>query len=300
VGDVAGTRDRTAALGASVAAAVAWGFAGVLAALTSAPGVVLTFYRMAIGAALLLVVVRLAGRRVTAAVLRASIPGGLLLAADMALFFSAVKLTSVAVATVIGALQPALVLLVAGPFLGERITRAKVAWTAVAIGGVAVIVVGGGAPGHDALAGDLLAIGSLVAWSGYFVASKWARDHRGVDALEYTAGVTVVGAVVMLPTVYVVGDTLGQVHAGDWLWIVLLAVIPGTAHVLMNWAHRHLDVSVSSVVVSTNPIVAAVAAYFILGQTLVGLQIAGGMVGIVAVAIVATLAQPASGIDELA
>jgi drug/metabolite transporter (DMT)-like permease len=56
---------------------------------------------------------------------------------------------------------------------------------------------------------------------------------------------------------------------------------------MMNWAHRYLDVSIASVIGSANPIVAALASYAILGQRLDALQIAGGVVGIAAITVVA-------------
>lgn len=280
-----GSRESALGVGASVLAAIGWGFAGIFAKLTTASALVLTFYRMWIGAAMLSAVVLLSGRRLTWRVLRASSLGGVLLCADMAMFFSAIKLTSVAVATVISALQPALVMSVAGPLLAERVSARDVAWTAVALGGVATVVVGAGVPTHGALVGDLLAVGSLFAWAAYFVVSKRARHD--LNALEYTAGVTTVGAVSMTVVVLVSGQSVSQVQAGDWLWIMLLAIVPGSAHLLMNWAHRFMDASVSSVIGSANPIVAAGAGYVVLGQPLTALQIAGGLVGIGAVAVVA-------------
>jgi drug/metabolite transporter (DMT)-like permease len=218
-------------------------------------------------------------------VIRVAAPGGLLLAADMMLFFSSVKLTSVAVATVISALQPALVMLMAGRLLGERVDRRNIAWTALAIAGVAIIVLGGGTPDHHERLGDLLAVGSLLAWAGYFVAAKSAQPR--IDALDYTAGVTIVAASAASVVVLVSRTTFRVTHGGDWLWICLLAVVPTGAHLMMNWAHRYLDASISSVIGSANPIVAAVAAYLVLGQGLDALQIAGGVVGILAISVVA-------------
>jgi drug/metabolite transporter (DMT)-like permease len=55
----------------------------------------------------------------------------------------------------------------------------------------------------------------------------------------------------------------------------------------MNWAHRYVDASVSSVIGSSNPIVAALAAVVILGQPLTAVQVACGLVAIMAIAIVA-------------
>jgi drug/metabolite transporter (DMT)-like permease len=272
-------------VGATALAALGWGFAGVLASLTAAPGLVLTFYRSWIAVVLLVAVVLACGRRITWHLLRLSLWGGLFLCADMTLFFSAVKLTSVAVVTVIGALQPALLLVVAGPMLDERIEPWTVVWTLVAIAGVAVIVVGGGIPDYAQGKGDLLAVGSLIGWAGYFVASKRARPH--VDALDYTAGVTIVCALASSVVVFASRQPVGTVRSSDWVWIILLAVVPSSGHVLVNWAHRYLDVTISSVIVSANPVVAAVGAYFILNQTLDPLQIVGGAVGVAAIAVVA-------------
>jgi drug/metabolite transporter (DMT)-like permease len=272
-------------LTASALAAVGWGFAGIFANLAHAPGLVLTFYRTWLGAVVLTVAMVVSGRRMSWRLLWAATPAGLLLCGDMTMFFSAVKLTSVAVATVIGALQPALVLFVAGPMLGERVDRRMVTWTAIAIVGVAVIVIGAGVPTGGERLGDFLAVGSLVCWAGYFVASKQAAPSQ--DAISYTAAVTVVAAIGASVVLVCSSESLTHVHATDWTWIALLAVVPAASHVLLNWAHRHLDVAVQSVIGSANPIVASLAAWVILGQRLNALQIAGGVVGVGAITVVA-------------
>jgi drug/metabolite transporter (DMT)-like permease len=176
-------------------------------------------------------------------------------------------------------------MIVARPMLAERVDRWTVVWTVVAIAGVVVIVVGGGAPSFAQVKGDLLAVGSLFAWAGYFVASKRARPH--IAALDYTTGVTIICALSTSVAVFVSRQSVTSVDSSDWLWIILLAVVPSGGHVLVNWAHHYLDVTISSVIVSANPVVAAVGAYFILGQTLDPLQILGGAVGVAAIAVVA-------------
>lgn len=265
--------------------------------MTFAPGLVLTFYRLWLGAALLSVVVYASGRRLSVANLRASMFGGFFLAGDMALFFSAVKLTSVVDATVIGAVQPALVLIAARYLFKERMGPWDVFWIFVAIGGVCAAVIGPGVTSRHELTGDLLAVGSLLSWSAYWLVSKRARETQ--HALDYTAGVTIVAALVVTAVVLCSGQSLGRVQAGDWLWISLLAVVPGGAHLLMNWAHRYVDASVSSLIGSSNPIVAAAAAVVILGQSLTIIQIGCGLGAIVAIVIVATRhRQPAESLLE--
>lgn len=281
-----GSRRQVLGLGAAGLASVGWGFGAIFARLTFASGLVLTFYRLWAGSAVLVIFMLASGRRLSWSNLRASWLGGVFLTGDMAMFFCAVKLTSVVDVSVIGAVQPALVLIAARPLFGERMGRWDVFWIFVAIAGVSAAVVGPGVRSHHQLAGDLLAVGSLFCWSAYWLVSKHARESQ--PALEYTAGVTIVAAMTMTPIVLLAGQPLARVEAGDWLWISLLAIVPGTANLLINWAHRYVDASVSSVIGASNPIVAATAAMVILGQPLTIVQVCCGLVALAAVAVVAT------------
>src|ERR1017187_4291513 len=278
-------RNQTIGLGGSVLAAILWGFGAIFAALTFAPGLVLSFYRLWLGAALLVVITYLSGRRLTWATVRASWLGGVFLAGDMALFYSAVKLASVVDVTVIGAFQPILVILAARRLFGERLGRWDVVWIALAMIGVLATVLGPGVSGRHQVLGDLLAVGSLLCWSAYWLVTKHARELHG--ALEYTAGVTTMAALTVTPIVFVSGQSLSHVKLGDWTWIVLLAVVPGGGHLIMNWSHRYVDASVSSIIGCLSPLVAALAAIPILDQSLTFSQVVGVLVGLGAIAAVA-------------
>ena len=150
--------------------------------------------------------------------------------------------------------------------------------------GVIATVIGTGAPGHHQLLGDLLATGSLLCWSAYWLASKRAREQH--DAMAYTASVTLVAALTMTPVVLLSGQSLERVGSRDWFWIFAMALVPGCAHLMMNWAHRYVEASVSSVIGCLNPLVAAIAAVFILHQFLNLAQIVGVIVGLAGIAAV--------------
>lgn len=280
-----GVERRTLGLGGSAAAAVLWGFGGIFAALAYAPGMVLAFYRLWVGAVVLVVVLRATQRRVTFALLRTTWLGGVLLAADMAMFYSAVKTTSIVDVTVIGAFQPALVMIVSRRLFKERLAARDVAWIVLAMVAVTTTVIAPGASNHHEVAGDLLALGSLVSFSWYWMVAKRARELCG--AMEFTSGVTVAAALAMTPVVLISGQSLGQIRASDWGWIALLVVVPGSGHLVMNWAHRYVDASISSAISCLSPLIAAVAAIPILGQSLSSLQVGGVVVGLVAIAVIA-------------
>src|ERR1035438_7307260 len=182
----------------------------------------------------------------TWATMRASWLGGAFLAGDLAMFFSAVKLTSIVDVTVIGALQPVLVLIGARHFFGEKMGRWDVFWILIAMVGVSTAVFGHRVSDHHQVIGDLLAVGALLCWSGYWLATKHASGLH--NAVEYTASVAIMAALTVTPIVVLARQSLGHVKAGDWLWIGLLAIVPGSGNLVMNWAHRYVDASVSSAI----------------------------------------------------
>ncbi len=137
------------------------------------------------GAAVMLAAVAVTGRRLTWAKVRASLPGGVIFGVNVMAFLSALRLTSVADVLIIGALQPPLTLLLAGPMFGERVGRRDVALTLASVAGVAMVVVGTGGTRTGSLTGDLVAVASLLLFTSYFVVSKRARGS--VPAIEYMA-----------------------------------------------------------------------------------------------------------------
>ncbi len=279
------SKDVALGLGGSAAAAVLWGFGGIFVVLTYASGLVVAFYRLWLGAAVLSAIVVASGRRISLATLRHTWLGGVLLGADMTMFYSAVRLTTIVDVSVIGALQPALVLVAARPILGERMTRRDVGWIVLAMLGVSVAVIGPGGTAPHRLLGDLLAVGSLCSFSAYWLVSKHQR--RDTPAMEYTAGVMIFAALFATPVVLLSGESLARIHAGDWIWIVLLTVVPGSGHLVMNWAHRYVDASISAAISCLSPLVASIAAIPILSQSLSVLQVGGVLVGLAAIAVVA-------------
>jgi drug/metabolite transporter (DMT)-like permease len=280
-----GGKPRTFGLGAAVVAAALWDFGGIIVKIASLSALQLTFYRLWIGAVALTAITLATGRRVTWMTMRQSWLGGLLFAGDLITFFSAVKLTSIVVASLIGAFQPALVFVLARRMFGERFHRWDVLWIALSLVGVVITVVGAKSHGHQQIDGDLFAFGALLFWTAYWLVSKRSRRH--LDALEYTTGATITAAFAITLVALITGQHLGGVNGGGWFWIVLLAVVPGSGHLIMNWAHRYVDASISSVIGNLSSLVAAVAAFAILGQVMTVLQIVGVAIGLSAIAVVA-------------
>jgi drug/metabolite transporter (DMT)-like permease len=270
---------------AATAAATSWGFTGIFVGKSVTGPLLVTFYRLWLAAALTCGACLLRRRLPGWAVLRRAIWAGVFLSANLALYVYAFRLTDVATASVIGALQPALVLLLAGPLLGEAASWRDLGWIALATAGVVTVVLGSGKTGGNHLNGDVFATIGTLAFVGYWLSAKRARIS--VDAFEFTTAVWLVAAVAITPVTLAFGPPLDRVAASDWRWIALLTVVPGSGHLLMIWAHRVVDAAVSAMIGSGNVIVAAAAAMIFLHQRLTVTEIAGGVVAVAAISVLA-------------
>jgi drug/metabolite transporter (DMT)-like permease len=286
------TDEPTASTGLGTAAVVTavffWGMGNVLVKYIRLPGLALAFYRLVVGAFVYSIVLRVAGGRLTRQMILAAAPGGIAFGLDMALFFVSLKHTSVADASVITALQPALVFLVAGPLFAERLSRRMVGWTAVAVVGVVIAIVGSSAGAGRTLFGDLAAAVSLFAWSYYFVASKQARQK--LSALEYQAAMTVVAAFVIAPLALAQPSDLSVPDLATVGWIMVMVLVPGGGHLLVNWAHRYSSIALASTLTLGIPVVGVIGAAVLLSEPLTAVQIFG--IGVALVALTLVLRRP--------
>jgi len=272
-------RDRSfLALGAMGVAVVSWGIGGPLGKAVSVSSTTISFWRFWMVSFVLLVWCRVMRIRLRWQSFRTALAGGVLFAVQIALFFAAVKTTTIANAQIIGSLQPAIVLLVAARLFGEHIRKQDLLWALVAFAAVgAFVVAGAGAPAASGR-GDLYAIGNVLVWTGYFLEIKRARN-TGVGAIEYMAAVMVVAAVLFTPFALVVSDDLTSPRGVDWLWLVGLVVFPGIGgHTVMTWATKYIDVSLSSVLTLGVPVVSAIGAWWVHDEALDAGQIAAGAV----------------------
>jgi drug/metabolite transporter (DMT)-like permease len=271
----------------AVTAVVVWGTSSVLIKeVDGLNGVAISAFRLWIGAVLITGAFLVSGGRVTMRLLRLSFWGAVAFLADIVLFFCALQETSVANATIIGALQPLLMLVIAGPLFGERPRWVDGAWGAVAVGGAAIVVFGGDAGGANGTDGDLLAAGALLAWTAYFVTSKTARTQ--LTSFEYLTGLSVVSAVLIIPVPFLLGQPLGSPSGEAWVLITVIALVNGAlGHFLMNWSHQHIPLVAMSLLTLGIPVVSAATAAIFIDEPLVLLQIGGMAIVLAALGIVA-------------
>jgi drug/metabolite transporter (DMT)-like permease len=233
------------------------------------------------------IVARLSGGRLDAALMRTAFWPGVLFGASLVSSFAAFQQTSIVNATLIPSLTPVLVLLVAAPMLGERRTPKRLVWSAVAMVGVAAVVLGKQAGGRASLAGDLWAAADLVIWTVYMVVVKKVRD-RGVHSSSLLAAIFLWATVVAVPWALVGSNDLDAIGGSDWFWLACMIFGPGLiGHGLMTWAQPHLDLTISSLMTLSTPPMSAGLAWLVHGESLSLLQIVGGAVVLAGLGVIA-------------
>lgn len=297
VGPAASTADPSPALAGAVMAAVVvmWGLGPPITKLISAPPLVSVSIRFWISVPIVWTLTYALGGRVTVEVLKRTALAGVLFGINLAFVFSALQHSSVAVLSVIQTLQPGVILLVAGRWMGERATRWHVGWTAVGVLGVALAILGGDPEVRGDSLGVLFGVASMLTFTGYFLLNRRVRSTTPINPLEWMAGITLFAGLAITPVALLTSSAAeyGEFGGVDWVYMLLIAGIVGVlSHILMSWAHRFIPAARSSLYLLAMNIVAIGAAWPIHAEPVTPIQAVGGIVVLGAVA--AVISRPGS------
>ncbi len=257
-------------IGAAIAVC-AWSTGTILAKYIDMGSLAIGFYRFAFFGLAIVIWMRVRGTPFRLRVIRDSMWGGIALGADIALFFSAVKLTSIVNATIIGSMQPVVVGVIAARFFGERIGLRNVAWSLVALAGTVVVVAGGASDDASDLRGDLLALAAMLSWSAYFITSK--NSKKTMTSTEFTAGTALWTMAICAPLGLAFGQDMSWPSATNWAWLILMAATSGLiGHAMMNWSLVRIPLWVGSTFTLLIPVFSALLAWLVLGEAVTVVQ----------------------------
>ena len=292
----ADARDLSRGLVGAAIAVCAWSTGTILAKYIDMGSLAIGAYRFAFFGLVIVVWMRVRGTPFRLRIIRDSMWGGIALGADIALFFSAVKLTSIVNATIIGSMQPIVVGVIAARFFGERIGIRNVAWSLVALTGTVVVVAAGADDGTSDLRGDLLALAAMLSWSAYFIASKHSK--RTMTSTEFTAGTALWTMAICAPLGFVFGQDMSWPSATNWGWLIVMAATSGLiGHAVMNWSLVRIPLWVGSTFTLLIPVFSALLAWVVLGESVTAVQGVAMAVVIGALAVVVrNQSQPAPSV----
>ena len=259
-----------------------WGVGNILVRQVDLPGLELAFWRLVLSSVIYVGIVLARRGRVTWAQFRACLPPAVMIGLWLITFYQSIKATTVTNVSMIVSLSPVVLLWSAVRRFGEPVSLKLLALVAAALAGTSLVLFGSTSVPTWSLRGDGLAVLALLCFSANMALSKEARQKVGV--LEFQAIVWSVAMVVVAPPAILLSDDLSLPGMTDWLWVFVLLAVPGSGHLLMNWAHRHVRITVSSMALLGAPPITMVGAALFLDEPIRIAQVVGGAVVIAAVA----------------
>jgi drug/metabolite transporter (DMT)-like permease len=253
------------------------------------PGTVSAFYRVAIAAvALALPFARGQARKRRATGARGRLGwriwtlafvAGVFFALDLGFWNTSLGFTSAANATLLGNDAPLVVGLGALILFRERLRASYWVGLVVALLGMSVIV------GWDVLArsplgaGDLLALLAGVFYAGYLLTTQ--RIRAKMDTLPSLWVASATGTVLLLAFILGANQALVGYSLNAYMALLGLGLISQLVGWLtINYALGHMPASIVSVTLLAQPILTALLAIPLLGDSLEPHQIAGGLIAL--------------------
>ncbi|MBA1290399.1 DMT family transporter [Pseudomonas japonica] len=204
---------------------------------------------------------------------------GTALAVHWLLFFVAIQVGGVAVATLGFATFPAFTA------LGERLLfshpMAGKDWAIIGLASLGLMLVGpAGGASHNALAGLGWGVLSGATYAGIAIANK--RMNLQADGLHLSVWQMVGIVLALLPFA---GDQWGLLSAKDWLLLAGLGVLcTGVAYTLFIGSLKVVSANTAAVVIAMEPVYAIVGAWLLFGDRPTLAMVAGGGLILCAVA----------------
>lgn len=207
---------------------------------------------------------------------------GIFLAFHFILWFESLNYTSVASSTVLVTLQPLFAFVGTYFFFKENITLKTIFAGAIAIVGSILISWGDFKLSGTAFYGDMLALVACALVTAYFLFGQDVRKR--LSLVTYTMIVYAVSTITLFIYVLIKGESFGPYSTMDWIWFILLAIIPNLlGHTLFNWSIKYVSTNVVSIAILFEPIGAAILALLIFKEYLIATQIIGGFIVIVGI-----------------
>lgn len=212
-------------------------------------------------------------------------------------YLMAVDLTGAGIATLISlCLPPVLVAILAAPLLGEKPRLVTVLALIAAIAGTAMLVISDmGTAGTLRLAGILMALLAAAVYTGFTLTSRY--NSAGTPVFTTAFICFLVAAVLLLPVVWLTGGFPGLASLGvkEWLMVTYVGIVPTCVGYLCFFSGmRTTPATLSSIIVTLEPLFVALLAWLILDEVLGVTGIAGAVILTLAVIVASISSRPAS------
>lgn len=225
---------------------------------------------------------------------------GVFLAVHFAAWISSLAYTSVASSTALVTTNPVFVAMATWLIFRERLSFGTWLGVGITVLGSTLVGLSDSASGSGAnpLYGDLLALVGAVTVSGYFLIGRVLRAR--ISILPYIWIVYSSAAAVLLVTTALAGQSLWGLPPTAYVLLLALAIGPQLlGHTAFNWSIKYLSATLVTVGILGEPIGSAIMAFVILRQPVQPLQLLGGAVLLIGIAVAALAERQTRRITEV-
>lgn len=235
------------------------------------------FYRMLFAAPVLFLLARKELKGLSGRDIRLMLLAGVFFGADLILFNLSLTMTSMANTNLFTNLTTFTVVPVSCLLFHEKPPKHLLTGAAVAIAGVALLILGKAQPSSTNYLGDLLAFAASVFYAIYLLISYRLRDRHSSHVIVFFCALS---CLVVMPLYSIPAEGFQVPHGFAELWPLLgLALcLQVVGHNLMSFCQGKVSVNLSSVVALTQPAVAALYSFLIFREQLTVMEILGILV----------------------
>ena len=255
--------------------------------LENVPAVSISFWRMGFGA-LILWIVSLVKKQAPLKNknLQRTLTAGILLGIHFALFFGAIKLTTIANATFLGTLAPLFTFFIEKYILKRNHALGLLWGLGFAICGAIIIIGNRFDFSSDYTIGNLMAASCSVFLGMAFIISENVRKEVGT--ISYSRTLFSTAAVTLLVISFFTGSALTGFSSGEFGGLLLLGIIPTLlGHGTMYYALRYVSPTVVASTPMGEPILASVMAWFLFKEVVGITTLFGGSITLMGIFLLA-------------
>ncbi len=256
------------------------GFSAILVRWADAPGIVTSFYRMGIGSAVMvlpfLVKVRKRERSLPSRGILLAIIGGFFFAMDLNLWTTGIKMSGATIPTLMGNTAPLFVGLGSLLIFHERQKPLFWGGLILAMLGAAVVLGIDLSQSPQLGLGTILSIGGAMFYAVYILVTQ--RGRKYLDTLTYFWITTFSSAIFLLMISTLFQHPLTGYPPKTYLAFLLTGIfVQVVGWLAINYAQGYLPASLVSPTLLGQPVVTAIFASIILGETFTVGYIIGGL-----------------------
>ncbi|MCK9207952.1 MAG: DMT family transporter [Salinivirgaceae bacterium] len=261
--------------------AIIIGFSPVLIKMADAPGIVSSFYRLFVGTIVLtpfFIYSYLKNKpQLPAKGVLIAVFAGLCFALDMSLWTTGIMVSTATIPTIAGNLSPLWVGIMAMFFFKERNKAGFWIGLLMALVGVSLLVLHDFYHPNGMMRGLLLGLVAGVVYAIYIILTQPGRKYLNTLSFLYitTLATTFFLGIFLISR----GLSFTGYPAKSWIIFIIMGItLQAGAWFLINYSQGHLPASIISPTLLTQPVLAAIFAFFMIGEVLTIWQMMGGLI----------------------